>query len=202
MTEKNKAIFLDKDGTLIPDIPYNVNTDLIFINHDVIEGLKLLRDEGFLLVIVSNQPGVAHGYFEEIELQKVKNKLEELLSEHDIVLSGFYYCPHFPTAVKTEYAVDCDCRKPQPGLLLKAAGEKNINLTRSWMIGDILNDIEAGKRAGCKTVLINNGNETEWIVNDFRSPDYSIANMKEAAMKIVQLERQMNSQYEAGMARV
>jgi D-glycero-D-manno-heptose 1,7-bisphosphate phosphatase len=200
MNNKRKAIFLDKDGTLIPDIPYNVNPDLIFINSDVIEGLKLLKEENFLFIVISNQPGVALGYFEEEQLLNVKRKLEDLLQEHDISLNGFYYCPHLPGTVNKKYAMDCNCRKPLPGLLLKAAGENNIDLTQSWMVGDILNDVEAGKRAGCKTILINNGNETEWTINEFRTPDYSLANMKEAAIKIVQLEKQKNGQHEKRMA--
>jgi len=200
MNAKRKAIFLDKDGTLIPDIPFNVNADLIFINEDVIEGLKLLKDQDFLFVIVSNQPGVALGYFKEEKLHDVKKRLEDLLQKHDIFLNGFYYCPHLPGCVQKQYDIDCNCRKPLPGLLIKAAGENNIDLTRSWMIGDILNDIEAGKKAGCKTILINNGNETEWNINEFRSPDYSLANMKEAAEKIIQLEKQRDDHHEKRMA--
>jgi D-glycero-D-manno-heptose 1,7-bisphosphate phosphatase len=181
----NKAVFLDKDGTLIPDLPYNVNPDLISLQPDVVEGLQLLQELGYLLIIVSNQSGVAKGYFKEEDLQGVLQKIKVLLLSHHITIDGFYYCPHYPGAIIEAYAKICDCRKPAPGLLLKAAAELNIDLSQSWMIGDILNDVEAGKRAGCKTVLIDNGNETEWILTVDRTPDFKASTITEAAHYIL-----------------
>ena len=180
-----KAVFLDKDGTLIPDIPYNVDPDLITLQPESIEGLQRLQEEGYLLIIISNQAGVARGYFTEDKLPAVEQRMAELLAAHALKLSGFYYCPHYPDGSIDGYNIDCQCRKPMPGMLLKAAKDHDIDLAGSWMIGDILNDVEAGNRAGCKTVLINNGNETEWIVGPFRTPTYVSTSINQAAEDIL-----------------
>ncbi len=185
MTNNNKAVFIDKDGTLIPDIPYNVNPDLITISEEVIQGLQLLKSEGFLLIIISNQSGVARGYFKIEALKDVENKIAELLSEHQIKIDGFYFCPHYTEGSVKEYAVACNCRKPKPGLILQACKDHNIDAQTSWMIGDILNDVEAGNTAGCKTVLIDNGNETERITGDTRTPTYLATGFLKAASFIV-----------------
>jgi D-glycero-D-manno-heptose 1,7-bisphosphate phosphatase len=183
---RNKAIFIDKDGTLIPDIPYNVDPEKISLQEGALQGLRQLQDAGFLLIIISNQSGVARGIFKEEALLPVQQKIESLLSEKGVVLDGFYYCPHYPNAVVKEYAIECDCRKPQPGMLLKAARDLEIDLSQSWMIGDILNDVEAGKKAGCKTVLIMNGNSEEKSDTPVRTPDYKSKNIEEAAAQILQ----------------
>jgi D-glycero-D-manno-heptose 1,7-bisphosphate phosphatase len=180
----NKAIFLDKDGTLIPDIPYNVDPDRITLSDDCVEGLKLLIDDGYKLIIVSNQSGIARGYFTEDQFSVVIRRLYELLNEQDIALANFYYCPHHPEGQNPIYALTCACRKPLAGMLVKAAEEHQIDLTQSWMIGDILNDVEAGSRAGCRTVLIDNGNETEWLAGSYRIPAYQCETINQAAIFI------------------
>jgi D,D-heptose 1,7-bisphosphate phosphatase len=155
-----------------------------------VEGLKHLQEAGYLLVIVSNQAGVAYGYFTEAELLPVKTKLCELLMKYGINLSGFYYCPHHPEGITEKYTSVCKCRKPAPGLLFKAAKELNIDLSRSWMIGDILNDVEAGERAGCRTILIDNGNETEWLLNAYRIPEKQCATINQAATYLLSTHEQ------------
>ncbi|MGY3211402.1 D-glycero-alpha-D-manno-heptose-1,7-bisphosphate 7-phosphatase [Mucilaginibacter sp. HD30] len=174
----NKAIFIDKDGTLVPDIPYNVDPKKIILTSNTVGGLQRLKKEGYLLIVISNQSGVERGYFKEEALVNVEAKLQVLLAGYNLRLDGFYYCPH--------YAVKCDCRKPLPGMILKAAQEHNIDLNSSWMVGDILNDVEAGNRAGCKSILIDNGNETEWIGDDFRTPTMTCKSINEAADYILQ----------------
>ncbi|WP_423149213.1 D-glycero-alpha-D-manno-heptose-1,7-bisphosphate 7-phosphatase [Rubrolithibacter danxiaensis] len=181
----NKAVFLDKDGTLIPDIPYNIDPDLIKLSDDCTAGLNELQQEGFLLLVVSNQSGIARGYFKEEALGGVRRKLEGLLNKENIRLDDFFYCPHHPDGKVAEYNVECSCRKPLPGMLQQAAQKYQIDLSQSWMIGDILNDVEAGNRAGCKTVLIDNGNETEWLINELRKPDYIVKSINEAAIQIL-----------------
>jgi histidinol phosphatase-like enzyme len=101
---------------------------------------------------------------------------------------GFYWCPHDPAGNVPRYATECTCRKPMPGLLLKAAQEHGIDSSRSWMIGDILNDVEAGRRAGCRTALIDNGNETEWQWSALRSPDVLAGSFLAAARAIVEFD--------------
>jgi D-glycero-D-manno-heptose 1,7-bisphosphate phosphatase len=164
-----KAVFLDKDGTLVRDEPYNADPAKVVFNDDVFEGLRTLQGDGYRLVIISNQPGLAMGLFSQTELNALVRYFEDRFADNGVMLSGFYYCPHLPATAEAA----CECRKPEPGLLLRAARELRIDLTCSWMIGDILNDVEAGKRAGCRTILIDNGNETEWKTGEYREPDYT-----------------------------
>lgn len=182
---KLKAVFLDKDGTIIPDIPYNVDPNKITLSESVIEGLQMLQSNGYLLVIVSNQAGIAHGYFDMEQLHALQNVLSRMCAKMGIYLDGFYYCPHHPEGVVNSFAKDCDCRKPEPGMLLLAAEQMNIDLASSWMIGDILNDVEAGNRAGCKSILVDNGNETEWEEGPMRTPEYIAKDFAGAARYIL-----------------
>jgi D-glycero-D-manno-heptose 1,7-bisphosphate phosphatase len=182
----NKAIFLDKDGTVIIDVPYNVDPDKIVLLPGTAVGLQQLQAAGYLLIMVTNQAGVARGYFTEADLPAVENKLKELLEPSNIKLDGFYYCPNHPEGHVAPYNISCGNRKPMPGMLLKAAADHQIDLKVSWMIGDILHDVEAGNRAGCHTLLIDNGGETEWIKNnDYRQPDYVCADLLEAAQYVL-----------------
>jgi len=173
-----KAIFIDKDGTLIRDVPYNIETAKIELYPDSLRFVTEAKASGYLVIVISNQSGVAQGYFPESALKDVYTQLNQLL---DYQLDGFYYCPHHPQGSSRDYAIDCGCRKPAPGLLLKAAADWSVDLENSWMIGDILNDVEAGNRAGCKTVLINNGNETEWEKGEYRLPVFTVSDLNEAA---------------------
>ena len=184
--DKGAAVFIDKDGTLIDNVPYNVDPALIRLSHRAGEALALLKQQGYRLFIVSNQSGVARGYFPESAVEGVKRRLAELLSEHGVALDGFYYCPHHPKGSVPEYTRECDCRKPASGMLQAAAREHGVALERSWMIGDILDDVEAGHRAGCRSVLIDNGNETEWEASPQRKPDHVVADMYEAARVIIE----------------
>ena len=190
------AVFLDKDGTLIDDVPYNVDPDRIQLAAGAAQGLPLLHAAGFQLVVISNQSGVARGYFPETALIDVEWKLRHLLKCLGVPLAGFYYCPHHPDGSVTDYAIECHCRKPEPGLILRAADEHAIDLSRSWFIGDILNDVEAGRQAGCQTLLIDNGNETEWIITPDRIPHHTVADLEVAAHVILQHSSQCVSPVE------
>jgi D-glycero-D-manno-heptose 1,7-bisphosphate phosphatase len=188
----NAAIFLDKDGTLINNVPYNVDPNQIVLCTGVNPGLKLLSQAGFQLIVVSNQSGIARGFFPESAIFAVETRLRDLLQkEAGVSLAGFYYCPHHPEGIVKQYAMACSCRKPDPGLLQQAARDLDINLQDSWMIGDILDDVEAGRRAGCQTILINNGNENEWVIDSYREPHYIVPNLGDAALIILSI---MNSQ--------
>ena len=162
--EVKQAIFLDKDGTIIPDVPYNVNPDFIELAPGVGDGLSKLKDR-FSFYVISNQSGIAKGLFEFDALRNVEQKISELLMPYGVEISEFYYCPH--DLINGE--IYCNCKKPKPGLIFRAAAANKINLSNSYFIGDILNDVEAGRAAGCKAILIDNGNETEWKINGSRN---------------------------------
>jgi histidinol-phosphate phosphatase family protein len=180
-----RAVFLDKDGTLVEDIPYNVDPQKVSLSRGAAAGLAALHAAGYRLVVVSNQSGAARGYFPEAALEGVRRRLGELLAAHRIPLAGFFWCPHHPDGVVPELAVACDCRKPAPGMLLRAASELGLDLGASWLVGDILDDVEAGRRAGCRTVLLDNGHETEWRRGPQRRPDGVAATLDEAARFIL-----------------
>jgi D-glycero-D-manno-heptose 1,7-bisphosphate phosphatase len=181
-----RAVFLDKDGTLIENVPYNVDPTLMRLAPGAEEGLKQLHRAGYLLFVVSNQSGVARGYFPESALQGVADRLRELLAAWGIPLAGFSWCPHHPEGTVEEYAVTCNCRKPAPGQILSIAEGDDIDLARSWMIGDILDDIQAGRAAGCRTILIDNGNESEWIMSPDREPEHRAPDLAAAARYIIE----------------
>lgn len=142
--EKVKAVIFDKDGTLVPNVPYNVDLEVVKLMPGVKKGLLSLKDRGWKLVIASNQSGVARGYFGEEKLAGVWQRLEELTG---VTFDAVYYCPHGPDD-------NCTCRKPHPGMLMRAADEMGLDLLASWMVGDSENDEAAGKAAGCRTVII------------------------------------------------
>jgi histidinol-phosphate phosphatase family protein len=146
-TAKTRAVFMDKDGTLIHDVPYNVDPTLIRWMPGAEEALRMLSEAGYDIVVVSNQSGVARGYFEERALIEVEQTLRRMVLEAGAELKGFFYCPH-------DEDVSCDCRKPMPGLILRAAREYELDTTGSWLVGDILSDVEAGNRAGCRSILV------------------------------------------------
>jgi D-glycero-D-manno-heptose 1,7-bisphosphate phosphatase len=179
-----RAIFLDKDGTLVEDVPYNVDPALLELTWRAGQALQILQQLGYALFVVTNQSGIAKGLFTENALQPIEHRLSERLAQYGVRLNGFYYCPHSPDGVVARYASDCTCRKPMPGMLLRAADEHGIDLAQSWMVGDILNDIEAGRRAGCRTVLVDNGNETEWEMSALRAPDLTAPDLYAAAAMI------------------
>jgi len=179
-----KAVFIDKDGTLVDDLPYNVEPQRIRLSSGAGPALRLLARLDFRLFVVTNQAGIAFGRFEESALDAVSKRLQDLLFREQLTLDGFYYCPHHPEGSVAAYASDCHCRKPKPGLLLKAAQDHGIDLRASWMIGDILHDVEAGNRAGCRTVLLDNGNETEWRLGPRRLPTRMAPDLYRAAVLI------------------
>ena len=155
--KSSRAVFLDRDGTINIDKKYLIDPiDFEFIP-GVPEALKALQDAGFLLVIVSNQSGVARGYFSLQQVEKLHRHMIFLLGQYDVSLAGIYICPHHPTHGQGKFLRDCECRKGKPGMLLKAAEDLTIDLRHSFMIGDKLADIEAGYTAGCSTFLVRTG---------------------------------------------
>jgi D-glycero-D-manno-heptose 1,7-bisphosphate phosphatase len=176
----NKAIFLDRDDTLIEDPGYISHPNQIKLLDGVDKSLTELHSMGYKLVVVSNQSGVARGIVSEDALGEIHNRLKQLLAEKGTPLDGIYYCPYHPDGVIEKYRKESDWRKPNPGMLLAAAGEMNIDLGRSWMIGNSSRDIEAGLKAGCKTILINHPSHSASHKPGEPTPDYRAVNIKEA----------------------
>lgn len=155
---KQKAVFLDRDGTINKYIGFLRDIDDFELIDGVASAIKAINASGYLAIVVTNQPVIARGEVSFEELQEIHNKMETLLGEQGAYVDAIYYCPHHPhkgyEGERPELKIECDCRKPKPGMLLQAAKDFNIDLEHSWMIGDGENDIAAGKNAGCHTALI------------------------------------------------
>jgi D-glycero-D-manno-heptose 1,7-bisphosphate phosphatase len=148
------VVFIDKDGTLIEDLPYNVDPARVRFLPGAREAVRLLGDAGLDLVVVTNQSGVARGYFDETDLTRLEKHLDREVAALGGRLVGFYACPHLPEGTVEAYAVECSCRKPAPGLIHRAAEELGADPHRSWFIGDTWMDVAAGAAAGCRTILV------------------------------------------------
>jgi D-glycero-D-manno-heptose 1,7-bisphosphate phosphatase len=181
---RRPAVFLDKDGTLIEDVPYNVDPGQVRLLPGTAEGLRRLHDVGLPLVVVSNQSGVARGYFPESALAVVEGRLRALLQAEGVPLAGFYYCPHHPGGSVPAYAVECECRKPRPGLVRKAAAELGLDPGRSWVVGDSAADVTAGQAVGCRTVLIRKVS-ANLLPSPLRPPHHVAADLAAAAALVL-----------------
>jgi len=144
---KNKAVFIDRDGTINVDVHYLDDPDDFEMYKGVGEGVKKLKENGFKIIVITNQSGIARGYFTEEQLSKIHKRLKQEIQKFDVVLDGIYYCPHHPDD-------NCNCRKPNTGLFIDAINEHNIDVKKSFMLGDKILDIGAGKKIGARTVLI------------------------------------------------
>lgn len=180
---RHRAIFLDRDGTLVHSRHYPSRPEDLVLYADIASELRLLQEAGFRLVIITNQSGIARGYFTATDLQRMHDDLELRLAQVGITITAFYHCPHHPDGAIPELSVRCDCRKPAPGMLLRAAAELDIDLERSWFAGDILDDVEAGNRAGCRTVLVDLGTES-LPTRSIRRPDF-VARTTRHALQII-----------------
>lgn len=159
LKNKQKAIFLDRDGTINKYVGFLRNIEEFELLPYADEAIKVMNSLGYLVIVVSNQPVIARGEVTEEQLRMIHNKMETLLGQTGAYVDAIYYCPHHPDrgflGERAELKIDCSCRKPKPGMLLQAARDFNIDLSQSWMAGDSENDIKAGNAAGCRTVLIN-----------------------------------------------
>jgi len=176
----NKAVFLDRDDTLIEDPGYINHPDQVKLLDEVAEALIELKALGYKLIVVSNQSAVARGIITEKILAQIHDRLKQLLAERGAYLDRIYYCPYHPDGVVPKYRKESDWRKPNPGMLLTAADQMDIDLSQSWMIGNSNRDIEAGLRAGCKTILINRFSDYKQLRPSDPKPDHRAVNIKEA----------------------
>lgn len=168
---REQALFLDRDGTLVHPRHYPARPEDLILFEGIGPELRALQAAGFGLVVITNQSGIARGYFTETDLRRMHEHLTAELARHGVRLDGIYHCPHHPEGVIPRLATHCACRKPQPGMLLRAATNLGLDLGRSWFVGDILDDNEAGNRAGCRTVLVDLGTEA-LPETPIRQPDY------------------------------
>ena len=170
LSHPQKAVFLDRDGTINKYVGFLRNVDEFELMSGVAEAIRKINSSGYLAIVVTNQPVIARGEVTVPELQLIHNKMETLLGAEGAYLDAIYYCPHHPhkgyEGEIPELKIDCDCRKPKPGMLIRAAEDFNIDLSNSWMIGDGENDIKAGKAARCKTALIGEGDYGQDMTGD------------------------------------
>ena len=190
------AVFLDRDDTIVPDPGYISSPDQVTLMPGVGEALAKLSGLGLKLVLVTNQSGIARGMLTEDDLEKIHTKLKRLLADHDVSLDAIYYCPYHPDGIVDEYKKESDMRKPEAGMLFKAATDMNIDLEMSWMVGNSTRDVEAGKKAKCKTILVKPPSSTAQILYQKDDADFVAINFTEAANIIRRHHREKPKQVE------
>lgn len=186
-----RAVFMDRDGVVIREVHLLTNPDDVDLMIDAADAIYRLRCAGFVTVIVTNQAVVARGLCDEAAVDRVHARLLDLLMKRGARVDGIYVCPHHPSATLAMYRLSCECRKPKPGLLLRAARDLDLDLARSFMVGDRMSDVAAGRRAGCSTVLIKSDSrptqpiESDSPVLPHELPDRIRGNLATAADAII-----------------
>ena len=190
--KKNTAVFLDRDGTINEEVGYLDRLDKLKIIPSAYEAIRLINESGMKAVVISNQAGVARGFFTEHFVKITHEHLQTALRQEGAYIDNFYYCPHHPLEGIKPYRRVCNCRKPAPGMLLQAAHDLDIDLTRSYMVGDRFNDIEAGKEIGVRGILVKTGFGQELLQDDGpdkatpeNKPDFIAADILEAVRWIL-----------------
>jgi D-glycero-D-manno-heptose 1,7-bisphosphate phosphatase len=187
-----RAIIMDRDGTVCEEVGYVNHVERLRLIAGSAEAVRQANRAGFQTVLVTNQAGVARGYMSEEIVGETHDRLRELLAEHDARMDGIYYCPHHPDVGSSRYRRECDCRKPEPGMLLRARDEMGIDLGASYVIGDSIKDVQTAKRVGATAVLVLTGygrgqvehQSAEWTVR----PDHVAENLLEAVNWILERE--------------
>jgi D-glycero-D-manno-heptose 1,7-bisphosphate phosphatase len=190
--KKNTAVFLDRDGVINEEVGYLNNLDKLKVIPSAYEAIRLINESGMKAIVVSNQAGVAKGLFTEDFVRKTNDYLQTILSQQAAYINNFYYCPHHPTEGTEPYRQICDCRKPAPGMLLRAAQDLNIDLKKSYLVGDRFRDMEAAKKAEVKGILVKTGYGKELLQDDGpdkltpeSKPDFIAADILEAVKWIL-----------------
>ena len=185
--KKNTAIFLDRDGTINDEVGYLDSADKLRIIPAAFEAVRLINASSMKAVVITNQAGVAKGLFTEEFVREINGQIQSAFLAQGALINRFYFCPHHPTEGIDPYRLICDCRKPEPGLLLQAAVDLNIDLARSYVIGDRLRDIETAHRVGAKGVLVMTGYGQDLMqeagpdrANELNQPDYIAQDILEA----------------------
>ena len=183
MVKEQAAVFLDRDGVIIEDVNFITRPEQVKFIDKSAEAISLLNKK-FKVIIVSNQPAVGRGLCNEEDAKKINEMVIFLLSKKNAKIDNIYMCFHHPLKGIGKYKIECECRKPKPGMLLKAAREHNIDLSKSFMIGDKIGDIKAGHDAGCKTILVKTGYGGNDGFND-ADPDFIVKDLYEGVKKII-----------------
>lgn len=183
LSNKQKAVFLDRDGTINKEVMFLSDINDFELLPGAADAIKKINESGYLAIVVTNQPVIARGELTFDGLEKIHGRMETLLGMEGAYIDGLYFCPHHPRSgfegeVK-ELKIECECRKPKPGMILKAAEDYNVDLKSSFMIGDTFRDVECGKAAGCKTVLVNTNRQDETPLSDY-GQDFNTKGLSEA----------------------
>lgn len=190
---KRRAVFIDRDGTISEEIGYVNHPSRYRVFPYSAEAVRLLNEAGWLTILVTNQAGVARGYFTEDIIGSVHSILRQELEREGARLDAIYYCAHHPSVGQPPYRMDCDCRKPRPGLIHRAAEEFSLDLDQSWMVGDRYSDIELARNAGLRAAFVLSGyglGEWEYQRPAWQhEPDIVAENLLEAVRKIIQATR-------------
>lgn len=187
------AVFLDRDGTLIVDRPYSADPGAIEVLPGVVDGLSALHEAGYLLVVVTNQSGIARGYFDEAALWRMHLHLDRLLRRRGVPIATYYYCPHHVDGVLPDLKRRCGCRKPGAGMLHRASRDWGIHLGRSWLIGDMPTDLAAAATAGCRSILVGD--------RPAKPPIHRVRNLSEAAAHVLRSDQERRVEIGPGLSR-
>jgi D-glycero-D-manno-heptose 1,7-bisphosphate phosphatase len=184
---------LDRDGTINEEVNFVKNPDELNLIYNAAIAVKKINSMGLKSIVISNQSGIARGFFSEAELKKINDRLIELLKNEEAFLDEIYYCPHHPEGVVKEFSINCECRKPKPGMIKKAESDFNLDLEHSFLVGDTLRDIECGLNAGLKTILVKTGygkDTLETLIEKKHKIDYIAEDLKDA---VDYIEKKINN---------
>ena len=182
----NRAVFLDRDGVITQEPPhYAHKVSQLKLVPKSADAIRLLNENGFLVVVACNQAGIARGYYQEEDAIQFTQAMKDNLAREGAHIDASYYCPHHPQAKIERYRVNCNCRKPEPGMLIRAKKELDLDLKQSFMVGDKSSDIEAGKRAGCKAIMVRTGQGVEELRRNQIECDYVADDLYNAVEHII-----------------
>ena len=159
--KKLRACFLDRDGVLIEEVNYLSTPDQIHIFPEAVRALQLLKKNNYKIIVVTNQAGVARGYFNEDSISKIHNEIDRRLKPYNLQIDHYYYCPHHPDGSVEKYTGNCNCRKPMPGMILQAVKDCDLDINKSFLIGDKISDLLAAENSGCQGILVETGHGKE-----------------------------------------
>lgn len=185
---KLPTIFIDRDGTINREAGYINHVDNFELFPFTAQAIRLLNEHNFLVVVITNQAGIARGYFPESLLMEVHNKMDMELAKQNAKVDALYFCPHHPSSKDPELAIECNCRKPAPGMIEQAIKDLPVDTERMYMIGDKFTDIKFGKKCGCKTIMVKTGygkGELALSPDSIIKPDYLVENLLDASIQIL-----------------